>query len=54
MKALTYIEHGKLTLIEAGKIDTTPLITHRYRLEDIKKVYHLFENKMNGVIRIAI
>ena len=43
-----------LSLIEAGKIDTTPLITHRYKLEDIEEAYHLFENKLDGVIKIAI
>ena len=43
-----------LRLIEAGKIDTTPLITHRYRLEDIEAAYHLFENKLDGVIKVAI
>jgi len=43
-----------LTLIEAGKIDTTPLITHRYKLEDIEEAYHLFENKLDGVIKVAI
>ena len=43
-----------LSLIEAGKIDTTPLITHRYRLEDIEEAYQLFENKMDGVIKVAI
>ena len=46
MKALTYIE--------AGKIDTTPLITHRYKLEDIDEAYHLFESKLDGVIKVAI
>ena len=43
-----------LTLIEAGKIDTTPLITHRYKLEKIEEAYHLFENKLDGVIKIAV
>ena len=43
-----------LSLIEAGKIDTTPLITHRYKLADIGAAYHLFENKMDGVIKVAI
>ena len=43
-----------LALIEAGKIDTTPLITHRYKLEDIEEAYHLFENKLDGVIKVAI
>ena len=43
-----------LHLIEEGKIDTTPLITHRYKLADIEAAYHLFENKLDGVIKIAI
>lgn len=43
-----------LSLIEAGKIDTTPLITHRYKLENIEEAYHLFENKLDGVIKVAI
>ena len=43
-----------LSLIEQGKIDTTPLITHRYKLEDIEAAYHLFENKLGGVIKVAI
>ena len=43
-----------LSLIEQGKIDTTPLITHRFKLEEIEEAYHLFENKLDGVIKIAI
>jgi threonine dehydrogenase-like Zn-dependent dehydrogenase len=43
-----------LALIEAGKIDTTPLITHRYKLADIEEAYRIFENKLDGVIKIAI
>ena len=43
-----------LRLIEEGKIDTTPLITHRYKLSDIEAAYHLFENKLDGVIKVAV
>ena len=43
-----------LRLIEEGKIDTTPLITHRYKLADIEAAYHLFENKLDGVIKVAV
>ena len=42
-----------LSLIEQGKIDTTPLITHRFTLKDIEKAYEIFENKFDGVIKIA-
>ena len=43
-----------LSLIEQGKIDTTPLITHRFALKDIEKAYEIFENKLDGVIKIAV
>ena len=43
-----------LRLIEEGKIDTTPLITHRFQLADIEEAYRIFENRLDGVIKIAI
>lgn len=43
-----------LQLIEEGKIDTTPLITHRFPLSRIAEACSLFENKEDGVIKVAI
>ena len=43
-----------LELIAAGKIDTTPLISHRFPLKDIEEAYRIFENRLDGVIKIAI
>ena len=43
-----------LRLIEEGKIDTTPLITHRFPLNEIEEAYRIFENKLDGVIKVAI
>ena len=43
-----------LRLIEQGKIDTTPLITHRFPLNEIEETYRVFENKLDGVIKVAI
>lgn len=43
-----------LKLIAEGKIDTTPLITHRFPLSKIEEAYRIFENKEDGVIKIAI
>lgn len=43
-----------LQLIEAGKIDTTPLITHRFSLNEIEEAYCIFENRLDGVIKTAI
>ena len=43
-----------LKLIEEGKIDTTPLITHRFPLSQIEEAYQVFENRLDGVIKVAI
>lgn len=43
-----------LQLIAQGKIDTTPLITHRFPLSRIEEAYRIFENKEDNVIKIAI
>ena len=43
-----------LQLISEGKIDTTPLITHRYPLNKIEDAYIVFENRLENVIKIAI
>ena len=43
-----------LQLIAEGKIDTTPLITHTYPLNRIDEAYELFEQRRDGVIKVAI
>ena len=43
-----------LNQIEEGKIDTTPLITHKFPLNEIEEAYRIFENRLDGVIKVAI
>lgn len=43
-----------LRLIEAGEIDTTPLITHRYSLDRIAETYDLFENRCDEAIKVTV
>ncbi|MCQ2092245.1 MAG: alcohol dehydrogenase [Fibrobacter sp.] len=43
-----------LSLIEQGKIDTTPLITHKFSLKDIEEAYRIFENKLDNVIKVGV
>ena len=43
-----------LRLIAEGKLDTTPLITHRFPLGEIEEAYRIFENRLDGVIKIAV
>lgn len=43
-----------LRLIAEGKLDTLPLITHTYPLSRIEEAYALFENRRDGVIKVAV
>ena len=43
-----------LALIEEGKLDTVPLITHTYPLSRIQEAYDLFANRRDGVIKVAV
>lgn len=46
--------HETVKLIEAGRINTNFLITHRMKLDDILEAYRIFENKEDNVLKIAI
>lgn len=43
-----------LDFIQQGKINTLPLITHEFPLHQIMEAYDIFEQKKDGVIKIAI
>ena len=43
-----------LELVSQGKLDTEPLITHTYPLKEIAAAYDLFENRRDGVMKVAI
>ena len=40
--------------IASGRLDTRPLVTHRFKLEQIEEAYDLFANQRDGVLKVAI
>ena len=46
--------HQLLTLIEAGRLDPTELITHRMPLSDAIAGYELFAERRDGVLKIVL
>ncbi len=38
----------------SGRIDLKPLVTHRFKLDDIEEAYDLFANQGDGVLKVAI
>ncbi|WP_108662203.1 NAD(P)-dependent alcohol dehydrogenase [Acuticoccus kandeliae] len=43
-----------MSVIASGRLDTRPLVTHRYGLDDIEAAYDLFSHQRDGVLKIAI
>lgn len=43
-----------LAVIEAGRVDTRPLVTHRFALDEIEEAYDLFSHQRDGVLKVAI
>ena len=43
-----------LDLLAKGKLNAKKMITHRFPLSRIEEAYRIFENKEEGVIKIAI
>jgi alcohol dehydrogenase len=40
--------------IASGRLDTRPLVTHRFTLDQIEAAYDLFANQRDGVLKVAI
>jgi alcohol dehydrogenase len=43
-----------MSVIESGRIDLKPMVTHRFKLDDIVAAYELFGNQRDGVLKVAI
>jgi threonine dehydrogenase-like Zn-dependent dehydrogenase len=43
-----------MALVEHGRLDLTPLLTHRYPLDRIGEAYRLFAERRDGVMKVAI
>ncbi len=43
-----------MNVIEGGRVDLEPLVTHHYQLDDIVEAYDLFSHQRDGVLKIAV
>ncbi|HEY0984444.1 NAD(P)-dependent alcohol dehydrogenase [Schlesneria sp.] len=43
-----------MNVVESGRADLRPFVTHRFKLDQIEEAYDLFANQRDGVIKIAI
>lgn len=43
-----------MELVRHGRLDLTPLLTHRFKLDQIEEAYKLFSEHRDGVLKVAI
>jgi len=43
-----------MSVIQAGRVDLSAMVTHRFKLDDIEAAYELFSHQRDGVLKVAI
>lgn len=43
-----------ISVVASGRIDLRPLVTHRFKLDQIEAAYELFSHQRDGVLKVAI
>jgi threonine dehydrogenase-like Zn-dependent dehydrogenase len=43
-----------LRVVASRRVDLQPLVTHRFKLDDIEAAYDLFSHQRDGVLKVAI
>jgi alcohol dehydrogenase len=43
-----------MAVVGSGRIDLKPLVTHRFKLDQIKEAYDLLAHQRGGVLKVAI
>jgi threonine dehydrogenase-like Zn-dependent dehydrogenase len=43
-----------MEVVASGRVDTRPLVTHRFKLDRIVEAYELFSQQKDGVLKVAI
>jgi len=43
-----------MEVVRHGRVDLTPLITHTFPLDRIAEAYHIFGDRLDGVLKVAI
>jgi threonine dehydrogenase-like Zn-dependent dehydrogenase len=45
---------ARMRLVENGRIDLTPLLTHTFSLDQLPEAYDLFAHQRDAVLKVAV
>ena len=43
-----------MSVVGSGGVDLRPLVTHRFKLDQIEEAYDLFAHQRDGVLKVAL
>ncbi len=43
-----------MDVIASGRLDLGPMVTHRFKLDQIEEAYEMFSHQRDGVLKVAI
>jgi alcohol dehydrogenase len=43
-----------MDFVASGRVDLRPMVTHRFKLDQIDAAYELFSHQRDGVLKMAI
>jgi alcohol dehydrogenase len=43
-----------MAMVDCGRVDLTPLVTHHFAIDDIREAYDLFSQQRDGVLKVAL
>ena len=43
-----------MDVIASRRVDLKPMVTHRFKLDEIEAAYNLFAHQRDGVLKVAI
>ena len=46
--------HRLMSVVQSGRVDLSPMVTHRFKLDDIEKACKLLGSRSDGLLRLAI
>jgi alcohol dehydrogenase len=51
---IAWVMRRLMDVIASGRLDLKPMVTHRFKLDQIEDAYELYSHQRDGVLKVAI